>query len=95
MCGPMMGSAGMSGGAWSLPWLSMVVLLVAATTAVVILLAWLMLRRPTLAPAGPGESRALAVAKERYARGEIDETELERILDTVLRTEGRADPGQR
>ncbi|MQA05938.1 MAG: SHOCT domain-containing protein [Streptosporangiales bacterium] len=85
-----MGSAGMSGGMWLIPSLSMIALIVAAAATVV--LATTLLRRPAPSPAGSAEARALAVAKERYARGEIDHAELDRILDTLLHKESRTDP---
>ena len=44
--------------------------------AVIALLRWVFVRRPAGAR-GPDGDRALAILRERYARGEIDKTEFE------------------
>jgi uncharacterized membrane protein len=85
MCGAMMGSMGMSGGAWLLPMVLTLTVLAGAIAAVVAVAS----SRRSPAPAvASDEPAALAVAKERYARGEIDHQELDRILDRLLRAEG-------
>lgn len=93
MCDSMMGSMGMSGAGWMLSAVVMLVLFVGVVGLVVALVGTR--RRPGVAAVVQGESGAFAVARERYARGEIDDVELDRILDTLLRTEGSADPGRR
>lgn len=98
MCGAMMD--GMMDGMpmWGPGWmmvaglLSAVVLLGAAAAAALVVAS--VVRRPAL-PSGSasraGDSNAVLVAKDRYARGEIDDAELERVLDTLLRGE---EPGR-
>ncbi|MQA03870.1 MAG: SHOCT domain-containing protein [Streptosporangiales bacterium] len=82
----------MSGAGWILPAAVMLILLVGAGgLAAVVLATMRRLATPAVAPSASG---ALAIARERYARGEIDHAELDRILDTLLRTEGRVDPGR-
>lgn len=83
MCGSMMGAAGMSGPMMVLPWLLFVTLFAVMALAVGVVAAKL-LWRPAATSAASGESRALAEARERYARGEIDHAEFTQILDTLL-----------
>lgn len=84
MCGAMMGSMGMSGDAWLVPVLLTLTVLAGAIAATVAVAA----ARPPRAPAvASGEPAGLSVVKERYARGEIDHQELDRILDRLLRAQ--------
>lgn len=94
-CGSMMGPMGMPGVWWWMPGLMIVflVVVVAATFGVA-----RYVRRPISGAAtalGSGESAALALAKERYARGELDDAEFERLLDHLLRADARAGRGSR
>lgn len=89
MCDSVMGSMGpmgMSGMEWFMPGMFLAVLL-AGMVGVALVLAGTMRRQAV--PAVQSEPATIAAAKERYARGEIDHAELDRILDTLLRTEGR------
>lgn len=58
------------------------------TIAALVVVAYILAtrRRPVLVASA--ESPALRSAKERYARGEIDRVELERLLDAALRADG-------
>jgi uncharacterized membrane protein len=88
MCGSLMSTGTLAPGGllWLLPGMLTLVLL----TVGAILLAARRQPRP-VAPAD--EPTALAVLKERYARGEIDHAQLTRMLDTLLRNEQRPGPG--
>lgn len=94
MCAAMMNGMGMwgPGWMWTLP-AGLLLVLVAAGVAVMLAAA----RRPphlqAEPPAVPDGSPAVASAKQRYARGELDRAEFERIMDTVLRAED--DPRER
>lgn len=89
MCGSMMSAdpVAMSGLAWLLPGLFTML----ALTLGAVLIATKMGRRRVV-PAG--EPVALARVKERYARGEIDHAELDRMLGVLLRSEHRTTRGR-
>jgi len=69
---------GWHGGAWGPGWgafgLMHVLWWVLIVAAIVVLIRGVRGRRE---PGAPGEDRALAILRERYARGEIDKTEFE------------------
>lgn len=80
----MMQMNGMGGGTMMIVWILLWVLLIAGA----VWLVWQLVRGRTGGDAGsPGES-AEDVLKKRYARGEIDRTTYERMLDDL-----RSGPG--
>ncbi|WP_156184825.1 SHOCT domain-containing protein [Allosalinactinospora lopnorensis] len=90
----MMESMGMPGPTLAFPVLSA---LLAGVVAFALLLALAQSRVPALTASGPRtdskDSGAVVLAKERYARGDIDHATLERILSDLLRAEGRGGSG--
>ncbi|MBW8459079.1 MAG: SHOCT domain-containing protein [Thiobacillus sp.] len=71
----MMGGYGMTGG-YGFGWIFMILWVMLIIIGIVVLVKWL--SAPSVAEGRSGESRALNILKERYARGEIDEQEFQK-----------------
>jgi len=71
----MMGGYGMTGG-YGFGWIFMILWGVLIIVGIVALVKWM--STPSAAGGRGGESRALSILKERYARGEIDEQEFQK-----------------
>lgn len=84
MCGSMTTSMDMPGTMWFLPGAFFLIVLVGALLAVALVATARRQPPPAALPAGHDP---LAMARERYVRGEIDKAEFDRVLDTLLRSE--------
>jgi putative membrane protein len=71
----MMGGYGMTGG-FGFGWIFMILWAMLIIIGIVVLVKWI--SAPSAAEKHSGESRALNILKERYARGEIDEQEFQK-----------------
>jgi len=71
----MMGGYGMAGG-FGFGWIFMILWVMLIIVGIVVLVKWL--SAPAAAEGRSGESGALSILKERYARGEIDEHEFQK-----------------
>lgn len=71
----MMGGYGMTGG-YGFGWIFMILWAMLIIIGIVALVKWMSI--PSAAEKHSGESRALNILKERYARGEIDEQEFQK-----------------
>jgi uncharacterized membrane protein len=84
MCGSAMTSMDVPGAMWFLPGAFFLIMLVGGLLAVALVMG---ARRQPAPAALPVGDDPLAVASERYVRGEIDKAEFDRILDALLRSE--------
>lgn len=71
----MMGGYGMTG-SYGFGWIFMILWAMLIIVGIVVLVKWI--STPAAADGRSGESRALNILKERYARGEIDEQEFQK-----------------
>ncbi len=71
----MMGGYGMTGG-FGFGWIFMILWAMLIIVGIVVLVKWI--SAPSATEGRSGESRALNILKERYARGEVDEQEFQK-----------------
>lgn len=85
---------GMMGSGWMPAMMAINAVIVLALTALLVVgvvagIRWLM-RNGTRRGGGPASDHSLAIARERYARGELNREEFERLREDLSKQPGRA-----